>query len=275
MSQTTTPFREPVITASSQAKASGEKITHSALIIDPESKTRRLIGSSLRSVGIDATYASNSTEMWEKLAKRPDVVILDTCLKDANGLELLRQLRRRSNIPVVIHSSRSNEADRILGIEMGADDFMPKTCSMRELAARTRRLIKRTENSPICYYERRLIRFGKWSLDNEAQELGDDKGRKKLLSRYPFEMLNAFLARPFEPLSRNFLSEILQRTYTPLDRVIDVHVSNLRRLLGKQADGSNFIKAWRSHGYIFIAKVEGGTFSPPREAFGTRNKTPS
>lgn len=233
-----------------------EQIHHSALIIEGDPSTRNNLGKSFYAAGISPIFAKNGAEMWRQLASNPDVVILDLCLRDTDGLDLLRQLRLKSDIPVVIHSHKSTDIDRIIGIEMGADDFLPKSCNMRELVARTTRLIRRTQGFRRERTERLLIDFGPWTLDTMTQELASQDGRKKQLSRYPFEILSAFLAHPFEPLSRSFLSDVLKRTYLPCDRVVDVHISNMRRLLGKQADGSTFIKAWRSLGYMFVAPVE-------------------
>jgi len=233
-----------------------EQIRHSALIIEGDPSSRTILGSSFDAAGIDPIYARNSAEMWRQLANAPDVVILDLCQKDKMGLDLLRQIRLKSDIPVVIHSSDSSDIDRIIGIEMGADDYLPKPCNLRELIARTRRLIKRTQCFPRQDNDHRKLHFGQWTLDTLSQELSGTDGQRKLLSRYPFEILSAFLANPFEPLSRVFLSDVLKRSHQPCDRVVDVHISNMRRLLGKQADGSSFIKSWRSQGYMFVAEVE-------------------
>lgn len=232
-----------------------EPIQHSALIIEGDSSARSTLGKTLYAAGISPIFAKNGAEMWRQLANNPDVVILDLCLKDADGIDLLRQLRLKSDIPVVIHSNRSTDIDRINGIEMGADDFLPKPCNLRELVARTTRLIRRTQGFQRERSERLLIKFGQWTLDTMTQELFSPDGQKKLLSRYPFEILSALVAHPFEPLSRSFLCDVLKRSYQPCDRVVDVHISNMRRLLGKQADGSSFIKAWRSQGYMFVAPV--------------------
>jgi len=233
-----------------------EQTRHSALIIEGDPSSRSILGSSFNAAGIDPIYARNSAEMWRQLANEPDVVILELCQKDTKGLDLLRQIRLKSDIPVVIHSSHSSDIDRIIGIEMGADDYLPKSCNLRELIARTRRLIKRTQCFPRLHSEHQKIHFGQWTLDTLAQELYGADGQRKQLSRYPFEILSAFLANPFEPLSRDFLSDVLKRNHQPCDRVVDVHISNMRRLLGKQADGSSFIKSWRSQGYMFVAEVE-------------------
>ncbi len=228
-----------------------------ALIVEDDPATRHVLGTTLATAGIDSIYAENGAAMWHRLEEKPDVIILDLSLPDADGLELLRQLRQQSEIPVLIHSTRSDEIERIIGIEIGADDFLPKPCNMRELLARTRGLLRRSQrsNTPVRSEFRRL-HFGDWTLDTASRELSLAGDKPTPLGVSGFALLTAFLEHPFEPLSREQLSRVLKREYVAYDRIIDVHVSQIRRILGKQADGSSFIKTLRSQGYVFIAQVE-------------------
>lgn len=214
-----------------------------------------MLSTTLGTAGIDCIYAETGAAMWQRLDEKPDVIILDLSLPDADGLELLRQLRQNSEIPVLIHSTRSDEIERIIGIEIGADDFLPKPCNMRELLARTRSLLRRTQRT-AGRGELRRLRFGNWTLDTASRELTLSGDQPTPLGVSGFALLVAFLEHPFEPLSREQLSRVLKREYVPYDRIIDVHVSQIRRILGKQADGSSFIKTLRSQGYVFIAEVE-------------------
>lgn len=240
----------------------------SALVVDHDPRSSHLVGSSLMEAGITPFYARNGFEMWRCLDKCPNIIVLDLCLPDMDGLDLLRRLRQESNIPVLIHSSRSETIDRILSLEIGADDFLPKSCNPRELIARTRGLIRRAQAKAGAAAEGRMIRFDQWTLDTAAQELSNGDGASQRLTRYAFNILVAFLNQPFEPLSRDFLSAVLKRTHVPYDRVIDVHVSNMRRILGVQSNGSQFIKSLRSLGYIFVASIESEKILPTRrEAF--------
>lgn len=233
-------------------------MAHTALIVEDDPGTRLVLESTLATASIDSIFAEDGASMWKQLAHNPDIVILDLSLPDADGLELLRQLRQQSEIPVLIHSTRSDEIERIIGIEIGADDFLPKPCNMRELLARTRGLLRRSQArtpAQLSKAEARKLEFGPWTLDLASRELLHTSGNPASLGVSGFALLSAFLEHPFEPLSREQLSRVLKREYVPYDRIIDVHVSQIRRILGKQDDGSSYIKTLRSQGYVFIAQV--------------------
>ena len=237
--------------------SSTEPMRQTALIVEDDPGTRHVLGSTLSTAGIDSIFAENGAAMWRQLAENPDVIILDLSLPDSDGLELLRLLRQQSEIPVLIHSTRSDEIERIIGIEIGADDFLPKPCNLRELVARTRGLLRRTQGRQgILRNEVRRINFGQWTLNTASRELTNADGKPAPLGVSAFALLSAFLEHPFEPLSREHLSRVLNREYVPYDRIIDVHVSQIRRTLGKQNDGSSYIKTLRSQGYVFVSSVE-------------------
>lgn len=241
-----------------QAFQAFRPMRQTALIVEDDPATRHVLGTTLATAGIDAIYAENGAAMWRQLGENPDVIILDLSLPDADGLELLRQLRQQSEVPVLIHSTRSDEIERIIGIEIGADDFLPKPCNLRELLARTRGLLRRSQGRtpPVLRGEARNIQFGPWTLNTASRELTHNEGQSSPLGVSAFALLSAFLENPFAPLSREQLSRVLKREYVAYDRIIDVHVSQIRRILGKQADGNGFIKTLRSQGYVFIADVQ-------------------
>lgn len=227
-----------------------------ALIVEDDPGTRHVLSSTLATAGIESIYAATGAAMWQQLENAPDIIILDLSLPDGDGLELLRQLRQSSDIPVLIHSTRSDEIERIIGIEIGADDFLPKPCNMRELLARVRGLLRRSQRvAQPARNELRRLHFGNWTLDTASRELTHVSQPPTALGVSGYALLLAFLEHPFETLSREHLSRVLKREYMPYDRIIDVHVSQIRRALGKQADGSSFIKTLRSQGYVFIADV--------------------
>ncbi len=235
-------------------------MNQTALIVEDDPGTRHVLSTTLATAGIGSIFAENGAAMWRQLGEKPDIVILDLSLPDADGLELLRQLRQQSEIPVLIHSTRSDEIERIIGIEIGADDFLPKPCNMRELLARTRSLLRRCQTRELPPPQQKMplrrFRFGPWTLDSASRELTDSAGSPVSIGVSGFALLMAFLEHPFEPLSREQLSRVLKREYVPYDRIIDVHVSQIRRILGNQDDGSGFIKTLRSQGYVFVAPVD-------------------
>ncbi|MCG2576654.1 response regulator transcription factor [Dechloromonas sp. XY25] len=231
-----------------------------ALIVDGDSDSRHLLSSALAAAGIDSIHAAPGAAVWQQLDHAPDIIILDLSLPDGDGLDLLRQLRQTSDLPVLIHATGSDESQRITGIELGADDFLPKSCTMRELLARVRGLLRRTRRSaPTPRSEPRRLHFGEWTLDTATRQLTRPDNASPTLGGPGYALLLAFLEHPFEPLSREHLSRVLNREYMPYDRIIDVHVSQIRRALGQQADGSSFIRTLRSQGYVFVAEVASST----------------
>lgn len=228
-----------------------------ALIVEDDPGTRHVLSATLATASIDSIFAETGAAMWRQLETNPDIIILDLSLPDSDGLELLRQLRQRSEIPVLIHSTRSNEIERIIGIEIGADDFLPKPCNMRELLARARGLLRRSQKRSVSLPNSTCrLTFGDWTLDTASRELTKADGKTAALGVSGYALLSAFVEHPFVPLSREQLSRVLRREYVPYDRIIDVHVSQIRRILGKQADGNSFIKTLRSLGYVFVSSVE-------------------
>lgn len=230
-----------------------------ALIVEDDPVTRHILTSTLATAGIDSIIAETGAAMWVALAQKPDVIVLDLSLPDADGMELLRQLRQKSEIPVIIHSNRSDEIERIIGIEIGADDYLPKPCNMRELLARVRALLRRSAPraaASAATTKARRLRFGQWTLDTASRELIDDQGKPAAIGVSGYALLLAFAEHPFDPMSREVLSRVLKREYVAYDRIIDVHVSQIRRILGTQPDGNAYIKTLRSQGYVFVAPVE-------------------
>lgn len=227
-----------------------------ALIVEDDPSTRHVLACALADAGIDSVLADSGAAFWRHIGDSPDLVILDLGLPDAEGFEILRRLRQQSDIPVLIHSTRSDEIERIIGIEIGADDFLPKPCNLRELVARVRALLRRAGKKPGQAPTGSIYRFGNWRLDTASRRLTDGSGQEVPLGVSAYALLLCFLESPFRPLSREQLSRALKREYVPYDRIVDVHVSQIRKLLGDQADGSSFIKTLRSQGYVFTSPVE-------------------
>ena len=231
-----------------------------ALIVDDDPATRHALGAALASAGIANLIAEDVPAMWALLETRPDLLIFGLGLADAELLELLGRLRRKSEIPVLIYAADRDDLKQQAGDTIAALDFLARPCDSNELLARAARLLRPDPElpAPLPCSEIRCLRFGQWTLDTAARQLIGPDGTPTPLGVPAYALLCAFLDHPFEPQSREQLSRALKREYLPYDRIIDVHVSQIRRILGKQENGSAFIKTLRSEGYVFIAAVEAG-----------------
>jgi two-component system response regulator CpxR len=183
------------------------------------------------------------------------LVILDLMLPGLTGLDVLRSLRAQSGIPVLILTARGEDVDRILGLEIGADDYLPKPFNPRELIARIRAVLRRTTHTDGAGPR---LASGDISLDLPARE-GWIRDRKLHLTSVEFTLLEAFVRQAGRVVTREHLTEVVlgRKVIGPFDRVIDVHVSNLRKKLGESAAGER-IKAVRGAGYQFVPRSEPG-----------------
>jgi DNA-binding response OmpR family regulator len=176
------------------------------------------------------------------------LMILDLLLPGMRGLDLLKQLRAASNVPVLILTARGEDVDRILGLELGADDYLPKPFNSRELMARVRAILRRARPSQ----DSARIDVGDVTLDPLARQAWRN-GQPLGLTMAEFVLLEAFLRRAGQVLSREQIAEqVLGRRLASLDRSIDVHVSNLRKKLGDAAGAREHIRAVRGEGYVFV-----------------------
>jgi two-component system response regulator CpxR len=192
-------------------------------------------------------------------SREHSLVILDLMLPGMPGLEVLRQLRSSSTIPVIILTARGEEIDRVLGLEIGADDYLAKPFSPRELIARLRALVRRATHFQSAMPTMEIAGI---SLNSAAREAWLD-GLKLSLTSVEFSLLEALLHNAGRVLSREQLTEtVLGRKLASFDRVIDVHVSNLRKKLGPDKEGER-IKAVRGSGYLFVVRP-GPTREPTR-----------
>ena len=176
------------------------------------------------------------------------LVILDLLLPGLRGLDVLQQLRSGSTVPVLILTARGEDVDRVVGLELGADDYLPKPFNSRELMARVRAILRRTRPSPDVH----RFEVGDVTVDASARQAWRNS-RPLSLTMAEFVLLEAFLRHAGQVLSRERLAEhVLGRRLASSDRSIDVHVSNLRKKLGEAAGGPEHIRAVRGEGYVFI-----------------------
>lgn len=226
------------------------------LVVDDDGQILQLVARFLRSNGFRVNTARNGGEMHAVLAEcGADLVVLDLMLPGVNGLDLCRELRRTSGIPVVMLTAKGEEVDRIIGLEVGADDYLPKPFNPRELLARINAVLRRSSAGPQPAAGRsRTLGFAGWRLDVLKRELTSPNGVVVDLSTGEYDLLLTFLDAPQRVLSRDYLLDAARnRSIEPFDRAIDVQVSRLRRKLG---DSGDLIKTVRGAGYLFSSDVE-------------------
>ncbi len=228
------------------------------LVVDDDAEIRSLVAEYLRSHGYRVSVARDGVQMRGALkADRPDLIVLDLMLPGEDGLSLCRDLRARSNLPVIMLTARRDEIDRIIGIEMGADDYLGKPFNPRELLARIKSVLRRARALPVSQVDARRLRFAGWTLDCVARHLIDAEGVIVPLSGAQYRLLAAFLNHPDRVLDRDRLVDLaLGREATPFDRSIDVQVSRLRQLLRDNGREPRIIKTVRNGGYVLAAAVE-------------------
>lgn len=230
------------------------------LVVDDDQAIRELLSEYLAKAGFTVFAAEDGIAMGAVLAvEQPDLIVLDVMMPGDDGFVLCKRVRETSNIPIIMLTANSDEMDRVLGLEIGADDYMAKPFSPRELLARIKALLRRIvvvkdENK---HYKARFIKFAGWQLDTLQHKLLSNSGEALQLTGADYQLLMLFLTKPDEPISRDQICQALHgRDAFPNERGIDVHLSRLRNSLGDDAKHPNIIKTVRGAGYVFIAEVE-------------------
>jgi two-component system OmpR family response regulator len=228
------------------------------LIVDDDADIRSLLADYLGQQGMHVLTAEDGPAMQQVLDSHAvDLVVLDLTLPGSDGLELCRNLRARSALPVIMLTARSSALDRIIGLEMGADDYLCKPFEPRELLARIRSVLRRSEAGGNGELDQaRHLHFAHWTLDLAARQLRRADGMLVILSAGEFRVLKVLLERPNRVLSRDQLLSLTQgREAEPFDRSIDLHISRLRQKLGDDARAPQLIKTLRNEGYMLCATV--------------------
>jgi len=230
------------------------------LIVDDDAETRSLLREYLEKQGYRVTAAADGRALREALGRtRPDLIVLDLMLPGEDGLQLCRDLRARSNVPIIMLTARGEETDRIVGLEMGADDYLAKPFNPRELLARIKSVLRRARALPgnLEPEAAGAYRFAGWALDVATRNLTAPDGVVVPLSGTEFKLLRIFLAHPDRVLTREQVIELMSaRDGGPFDRAIDVQVSRLRQRLRDDAREPRIIKTVRGEGYVLAAQVE-------------------
>ncbi len=227
----------------------------SILVVDDDEAIRELLQEHLSRVGYKVLTAFDGESMHSALNRtRVDLIVLDIMLPGDDGFTLCRQIREESRVPIIMLTASSDETDRVVGLELGADDYLAKPFSARELQARIKALLRRASFSQQD--NPRYILFDRWRLDTLAHELIDEQGQSSPLSGADFALLQLFLEHPNQILDRDTISKVTRgRESMPLDRVVDVAVSRLRQRLGDQGRSPKLVKTVRGAGYLLAATV--------------------
>lgn len=229
------------------------------LIVDDHREIRDLVSRALSREGFRVSGAADGRAMRKVLADgRIDLILLDLMLPGEDGLSLCRALRAESSVPIIMLTAKGDEVDRVIGLEMGADDYLPKPFGSRELIARIKAVLRRSQDRtqpgagrrPTCYG------FDRWHLDTGARELLRDDGVTVPLSTGEYDLLIAMVERPQRVLSRDQLLDLARgRTTSAIDRSIDTQVSRLRKKLERDPSDPKIIKTVWGGGYMFTPEV--------------------
>ncbi len=229
------------------------------LVVDDDREIRTLLGTYLQNNGYRVTAVADGKGMWNALdAARVDLVILDVMLPGEDGFVLCRTLRARGSVPVIMLTAKGDETERIVGLELGADDYLPKPFNPRELLARIKSVLRRHRTVPGLEPDSaHALRFASWTLDLASRNLVSPQEVVVPLSGAEFRLLRVFLSYPNRVLSRDQLMDLtVGREADPLDRSVDVQVSRLRQRLGEDAREPAIIKTVRGEGYVLACAVE-------------------
>jgi two-component system OmpR family response regulator len=229
------------------------------LVVEDDSEIRTLVSRYLSANECRVSAVGDGREMERLMAaSRVDLIVLDLNLPGEDGMSLCRRLRTSSPIPIIMLSAKSEEVDRIIGLEMGADDYLAKPFNPRELLARIRAVLRRRAASPSSAQQTsRLLSFTGWQLNVALRTLCDPGGAEVTLTGAEFDLLHALCTFPGQVLSRDQLVDLTQgRVAGPYERSVDVLVSRLRQKIERNPRGPQFIKTIRSGGYLFTSEVE-------------------
>jgi two-component system OmpR family response regulator len=224
------------------------------LVIEDDAEIRSLVQDYLQRQGfrVDVGDGGAALDRFRSMIGEPDLIVLDIMLPGEDGLSLCRRIRASSRVPILMLTARSDDVDRIVGLEMGADDYLGKPFNPRELAARIRAILRRREPDPIA---RRRLAVGDILVDLESRSAVHTRAGEIALTSAEFDLLECFLMRPQRVLSREQLMDWTRgRRAEPLDRTIDVQVSRLRKKI--EAGEETLIKTVRNAGYMLCVAVE-------------------
>lgn len=230
------------------------------LLVDDDIELTDLLAEVLRLTGFEVEVANNGQEALDKLNSSHQLVLLDVMMPVLNGIETLKKIRQISNVPVMMLTARGEEIDRVLGLELGADDYLPKPFNDRELVARIKAILRRvspsesSQKSTALSSEENTLEFCGLVLHSGLQQ-ASYKGQDLGLTGSEFALLHKLVLRPGQIVSREELSmNVLGKHLSPFDRSIDMHMSNLRKKLPERDNGLAWLKTLRGRGYLLVCE---------------------
>jgi DNA-binding response OmpR family regulator len=231
------------------------------VIVDDEAPAREMVGDYLKMHGFTVTLCDGGKSLRGAIETSvPDLVVLDLNMPEEDGLSIIRDLKSRINVPVIMLTATASPIDRVVGLELGADDYIAKPCELRELMARIRSVLRRSAPARAAAPEAagtkaakdQLVRFGTKWLDLEAQALRDDEGNEHPLTASEFSLLKVFAANPKRVLSRERLLELANaRDAEAFDRAVDLRIMRIRRKIEVDPTKPAVIRTIRGGGYLF------------------------
>ena len=230
------------------------------LLVDDDIELTDLLAEVLRLDSFEVEIANNGQDALDKLNSSHQLVLLDVMMPVLNGIETLKKIRQTSNVPVMMLTARGEEIDRVLGLELGADDYLPKPFNDRELVARIKAILRRvspsesSQNSTTLSSEENTLEFAGLVLHSGLQQ-ASYKGQDLGLTGSEFALLHKLILRPGQIVSREELSmNVLGKYLSPFDRSIDMHMSNLRKKLPERDNGLPWLKTLRGRGYLLVCE---------------------
>jgi DNA-binding response OmpR family regulator len=226
------------------------------VVVDDEAPAREMVGDYLRLHGFEVTLCDGGSSLRQCIAKQvPDLIVLDLNMPEEDGLSIVRTVKQSTDVPIIMLTATASAIDRVVGLELGADDYIAKPCELRELLARIRSVLRRMSMMPAdspARSQAKPIRFGTKWLDVDAQVLRDEDGNEYPLASSEFALLKAFAQNPKRVLSRERLLDLAEaRDREAFDRAIDVRITRIRRKIEPNPAHPSVIRTVRGAGYLF------------------------
>jgi DNA-binding response OmpR family regulator len=226
-------------------------------VVDDEMAAREMVGDYLKMHGFEVTLCDGGASLRRAMVDRvPDLIVLDLNMPEEDGLSIVRDLKKQSPVPIIMLTATASPIDRVVGLELGADDYIPKPCELRELVARIRSVLRRGTAVPApgkgAEEATKTIRMGTKWFDLDTHRLRDEAGSEQVLTKSEYALLRAFSDHPKRVLSRDRLLDLADaRDPDAFDRSIDVRINRIRKKIEPDPGNPRFIRTVRGLGYVF------------------------